>query len=102
MKALLVECLTRDTKSRIDETSDIARTAGYTVAGQVTQHRDVIDGAYYIGEGKLREIAEMVRQESIDTVIFARQLSAGQVFRIGKKLGMNVKVMDRNLLILDV
>jgi len=102
LKALLVECLTRDTKSRIDETTDIARTAGYTVAGQVTQHRDIIDGAYYVGEGKLREIAEIIRKESIDTVIFARQLSAGQVFRIGKKLGMNVKVMDRNLLILDV
>jgi GTP-binding protein HflX len=102
LKALLVECLTRGSKSRIDETSDIARTAGYTVAGRVTQHRDFIDGAYYVGEGKLREIAEIIRRDSIDTVIFARELSAGQVFRIGKRLGMNVKVMDRNLLILDV
>jgi len=102
LKALVVECLTRNCKSRIDETSDIARTAGYSVAEQVTQRRDFIDGAYYVGEGKLREIAEKVRQESIDTVIFTGQLSAGQVFRISKKLGMNVKVMDRNLLILDV
>jgi GTP-binding protein HflX len=35
-------------------------------------------------------------------VIFTQQLSAGQIFRIGKKLGDAVRVLDRNLLILEV
>ena len=43
-----------------------------------------------------------MRDDSVDVVIFAGQLSAGQVFRIKKKLGEGVRVLDRNLLILEV
>ncbi|MGA2461643.1 MAG: GTPase HflX [Candidatus Bathyarchaeia archaeon] len=102
MKALLVECLTPRTKPRIDETNDIAKTAGYEVIGQVTQHRESIDSSYCVGEGKISEIAKTVSEKSIDAVIFTRQLSAGQVFRIMKKLGGDVQVLDRNLLILEI
>jgi GTP-binding protein HflX len=86
----------------MDEVSDITKTAGYIVAGQVTQHRDAIDPTYCIGEGKLDEVEKTVREAAIEVVIFTRQLSAGQIFRIGKKLGDAVRVLDRNLLILEV
>jgi len=43
-----------------------------------------------------------VRECPVDAVVFTRQLSAGQVFRIKKKLGEAVRVLDRNLLILEV
>jgi len=81
--------------------SDIAKSAGYEVADQVTQHRDIIDSAYYVGDGKLDEIQKTIKKESIGTVIFAGQLSAGQVFRIKKRLG-DTLVLDRNLLILEI
>ena len=97
-----MECLTPDAKSQMDELSDIAKTAGYDVVGQVTQHREVSDGAFCVGEGKINEIANLVRKDQVDAVIFTRQLSAGQVFRIKKKLGEEVQVLDRNLLILEV
>jgi len=99
---LLVECVTPQSKRRMNEVSDIAKTAGYEVVGQVTQHRDAVDPAYCIGEGKLDEIAKTVREASVGVVVFTRQLSAGQTFRIGKKLGDEVRVLDRNLLILEV
>ena len=86
----------------MNEVSDIAKTAGYEVAGQVTQHRDAVDPAYCIGEGKLDEVSKIIREATIEVVIFTRQLSAGQIFRIGKKLGDTVRVLDRNLLILEV
>jgi len=86
----------------MNEVSDIAKTAGYEVAGQVTQHRDAVDPAYCIGEGKLDEVNKTIREAAIEVVIFTRQLSAGQIFRIGKKLGDTVRVLDRNLLILEV
>jgi len=86
----------------MNEVSDIAKTAGYEVAGQVTQHRDAVDPAYCIGEGKLDEVVKTIRDAAIEVVIFTRQLSAGQIFRIGKKLGDTVRVLDRNLLILEV
>jgi GTP-binding protein HflX len=102
LKALLVECVTSRNTSRIDEVNDIAKNAGYEVIGQVTQHRNSIDPSYYIGEGKLDEIRKTVERDSINVVIFARQLSAGQIFRIKKKLGDGIGVLDRNLLILEI
>jgi len=101
LKALLVECILPRSKSRIDEVNDIAKAAGYDVVGQVTQHRDSVDSAYCVGKGKIDEIKETVTEDSIEAIIFTRQLSAGQVFRIKKKLG-DVHVLDRNLLILEV
>jgi len=86
----------------MNEVSDITKTAGYEVAGQLTQHRDAVDPAYCIGEGKLDEVRKTIREAAIEVVIFTRQLSAGQIFRIGRKLGDAVRVLDRNLLILEV
>ena len=102
LKALLVECLVPGTKPRIDEVSDIAKAAGYNVVGQIVQHRDFVDSAYCVGEGKIEEVAKTVAKDSIEAVIFTRQLSAGQIFRIKKKLGEAIHVLDRNLLVLEV
>jgi GTP-binding protein HflX len=101
-KTLLVECLTPQTKPRMDEVNDIAKAAGYNVVSEVTQRREAIDGAYCIGEGKLHEISRTLGKDSIKVLIFTRQLSAGQIFRIKKKIGEGVRVLDRNLLILEV
>jgi GTPase len=102
LKALLVECLVPRAKSRIDEVNDIAKAAGYNVVGQVVQHRDFVDSAYCVGEGKIEEVAKTVAKDSIEAVIFTSQLSAGQIFRIKKKLGEAIHVLDRNLLVLEV
>jgi GTP-binding protein HflX len=101
LKALLVELILPRTKPRIDEVSDIAKAAGYDVVGQITQHRDSVDSAYCVGKGKIDEIEETIKADSIEAVVFTRQLSAGQIFRIKRKLG-DVRVLDRNLLILEV
>jgi GTP-binding protein HflX len=86
----------------MDEMDDIAKAAGYNVVGHVTQHREAIDAAYCIGEGKLDEVARKIEEDSIEALIFTRQLSAGQIFRIKKKIGESALVLDRNLLILQV
>jgi len=102
LRTLLVECILPSSKPRTDEVNDIAKAAGYNVVGQVTQHRDSVDSAYCIGKGKIDEIEKTIIKDSIEAVIFTRQLSAGQIFRIKKKLGDKVRVLDRNLLILEV
>jgi len=102
LKTLLVECLTPRSIPRMDEMDDIAKAAGYNVVGHVTQHREAIDAAYCIGEGKLDEVARTIEKDSIEALIFTRQLSAGQIFRIKKKICEAVRVLDRNLLILEV
>ena len=72
------------------------------MVGQVTQRRESVDSSYCVGEGKLQEIVRTVENESIEALIFTRELSAGQMFRIKKKIGGQVKVLDRNLLILEI
>jgi len=86
----------------MNEVNDIAKAADYNVVGQVTQHREAVDPSYCIGEGKLDEVKRIVEKDSIEVVIFTRQLSAGQMFRIKKKLGDRIRVLDRNLLILEI
>lgn len=97
-----MECLTPKSKPRLSELNDIARTAGYDIAGEVKQRRSAVDGSFCVGEGKIDEIAKLIRTDPVDAVVFTRHLSAGQVFRIKKKLGETVQVLDRNLLILEV
>jgi len=102
LKTILVECLTPRTRSKMNEVNDIAKAIGYDVVGQVTQHRESVDSSYCVGEGKLQEIRRTVENDSIETLIFTRELSAGQMFRIKKKVGGQVNVLDRNLLILEI
>jgi len=86
----------------MNEVNDIAKAADYNVVGQVVQHREAIDSSYCIGEGKLDEVKDIIEKDAIEVVIFTRQLSAGQIFRIKKKLGDRIRVLDRNLLILEI
>jgi GTP-binding protein HflX len=102
MKTMLVECKLPDSQSRMDEVADMAKTLDYEVVEEVVQNRERVDGAYCVGTGKITEIEHLVEEKSIKAIIFTRTLSSGQVFRIQKRLGEQVKVIDRNLLILEV
>lgn len=53
-----------------------------------------------MGEGKLAELAEIVENMNIDCVIFDDELSPVQLKNISDIL--NVKVLDRSMLILDI
>ena len=54
----------------------------------------------YIGKGKLKQLANLVKINSIDVVIFDDELDPTQQRNIEKIL--NVKVIDRTALILDI
>ncbi len=66
----------------------------------ITQNRDRIHPATYIGEGKLQEVARIVETEEIDLVVANNELSAGQVRNLADVL--DVRVLDRSQLILDI
>jgi GTP-binding protein HflX len=83
------------------EIRELARAAGYTVAGEVTQSRTE-DPALEIGEGKVDELAARVAQTDADAVIFDNRLDPYQTFNLGKKLPEGVEVVDRFTLILDI
>ncbi|SNZ03987.1 GTP-binding protein HflX [Natronoarchaeum philippinense] len=83
------------------EISELARAAGYTVAGELTQKRRE-DPALEIGEGKAEELAALVEANDADAVIFDNRLDPYQTFNLGKKFPEGVEVIDRFTLILDI
>ncbi|MFC7115020.1 GTPase HflX [Natronoarchaeum sp. GCM10025703] len=83
------------------EISDLARAAGYTVVGEVTQTRTE-DPALGMGEGKVEELAVLAAQEDVEAVIFDNRLDPYQTYNLGQKLPTGIEVIDRFTLILDI
>jgi GTP-binding protein HflX len=84
----------------LNELALLADTAGATVVGRLTQDRDRVDVATFIGKGKTDELAAMVKQQSVPLVIFDDDLTATQVRNLERVL--ECKVLDRSGLILDI
>ncbi|MCD6506545.1 GTPase HflX [Candidatus Poribacteria bacterium] len=84
----------------LEELERLADTAGVVIVGQVIQSRSRPDPTYFIGRGKVEEIAQMVEGLEADVVIFDDDLSPAQTRNLEKAL--QVKVIDRTTLILDI
>ncbi|HEY3787277.1 MAG TPA: GTPase HflX [Urbifossiella sp.] len=83
-----------------DEIRGLAATAGATIVGELTQKRQDIHLATYIGSGKVAELHDLVETSDADAVIFDNDLGPAQARNLEKALG--VKVIDRSELILDI
>ncbi|MEZ5185933.1 MAG: GTPase HflX [Candidatus Nanopelagicales bacterium] len=84
----------------MQELARLAQTAGSVVLEGVAQRRPVPDPATYVGSGKARELADIVRATGADTVICDGELTPGQLRKLEAVVG--VKVVDRTWLILDI
>jgi GTP-binding protein HflX len=82
------------------ELSQLAETAGSQVLDGLIQRRGRVDPATYVGSGKAAELAEIVAAVGADTVIADGELSPSQLRRLESVV--NVKVIDRTALILDI
>ena len=89
-----------ETEEYLNELALLADTAGADVVARVTQDRDRIDSATFIGKGKVEEIHTAVAEQRIQLVIFDDDLTAVQVRNLEKIL--ECKVLDRSGLILDI
>ena len=84
----------------LDELRGLAETAHANVVGELTQKRQQIVPATYIGKGKLAELTQLVEAKEAEVVIFDNDLSPAQVRNLEK--ATNAKVIDRSELILDI
>ena len=84
----------------MDELELLADTAGADVLERIIQERDRIDSAYYIGRGKVEELAQMAKYMDADLAIFDDDLSPAQAKNI--EAMCDVKIVDRSGLILDI
>lgn len=103
-KAVLVGCELPDNEERFAESMKeleaLTKTADGEVLHIVTQKRDRIHPAYYIGKGKLQEIATLVESGEIDLIIFNDELSVSQLRNLSDYF--QIKIVDRTQLILDI
>ncbi|HEX8376974.1 MAG TPA: GTPase HflX [Pedobacter sp.] len=84
----------------LEELQFLVETAGGVTEKTFTQKVQRADRATFVGTGKLEEIAEYVKSEEIDMVIFDDELSPSQLRNIEREL--QVKILDRSNLILDI
>ncbi len=82
------------------ELGRLARTAGAWVVGETLQRRPRPDPSTYIGSGKLEEVRAARADLDYTLVIFDEQLSPSQQLHLESAL--QVKVIDRSALILDI
>ena len=99
--AIVVECKRPKSRSRVFESKAMAESIGYEVKECIVQNRNNVHGSYCIGPGKLKEVRKITEKRHIDTLIFTNTLPGSQIFKIQRELG-DIKVIDRNLLILEV
>jgi GTP-binding protein HflX len=102
LRAIIVELKLPAVPPLAEETQTMAETIGYVVVGTLIQRRKSVHHSYTIGPGRLDELRQLVEQNDADTVIFANSLTSSHVFKLTQHLGGDVRVIDRNLLILEV
>ncbi len=89
-----------DAEDSVAELAELAKTAGAAVAGTLIQKREQIHPGTYVGTGKVAEIAELAERTSATGIVCDDELTPAQLKNLERML--DLKVMDRTLLILDI
>jgi len=84
----------------LDEIRQLAASAGYAVIGELSARRERPDAAFYLGKGKVGELAELLRETEAAVAIFDVPLSPAQQRNLEQEL--KLAVLDRELLILEI
>ncbi|MFZ9053471.1 MAG: ribosome rescue GTPase HflX [Woeseiaceae bacterium] len=101
-RAILVHASTQGApdESERDEFVELARSAGAVIVDQIVSARRRPDPRYFIGKGKLDELAASVETHGADLVISSTTLMPGQERNLERRL--KCRVLDRAGLILDI
>ncbi len=84
----------------LDELSELAETAGAAAVGRLVQNREQVHPVTYLGKGKLEELKDLIWETEATGVICDDELSPVQLRSLTD--AVDVKVMDRTLIILDI
>lgn len=84
----------------LDELERLVEALDLEIGGQIYQELKNPHPATYIGSGKLAELAEYVKEEKADYVVFADTLSPAQLRNISD--AVKIPVFDRTSLILEI
>ena len=84
----------------LDEFNELARSAGVEVAAVVSAPRSRPDARFYVGSGKIDELAQSVKDTESNLILVSQSLSAVQERNIEQ--ACQCRVLDRSTLILDI
>ena len=84
----------------LSELSELLRTAGVAVAGEMVQRRERPDPDRYFGRGKLAELKQAAKEADANLIAVDDELLPRQERNLEEALGM--PVIDRTAIILDI
>lgn len=90
----------RSTEISMEELAALVDTAGGDTVAIIMQSRPTPDSRSFIGDGKVREMKELIAMNDCDLAVFDNELTPSQMRVLSEELG--VKVLDRSGLILDI
>lgn len=100
-RAILVGVsLNDDSYKSMEELDKLAEACDIEVVGILTQNLSRINVAQYIGTGKVKELKSLIKTAEADAVVFDDELSPTQIRNLESTL--DVRVLDRTVLILDI
>jgi len=86
----------------LNELERLAETAGIIVIGSTTQRLDRPNPQTYIGSGKVEELKMLVNELNANIILFDDELSPRHLRELEKHFGLEVSIVDRTALILDI
>jgi GTP-binding protein HflX len=90
----------RNLQNSESEFEILAKSSGLEIKKVIQIQRKTIDPQYFIGSGKIEEVAEIIDSLNIELVIFSSDLSPSQERNLERKI--KCRIIDRTRLILDI
>ncbi len=87
-------------EASLEELAELVKTAGATIVGRLTQNLECVNGATYLGKGKLEELKTMLVALDATGIVCDTELSPAQMKNLSQIL--DSKIMDRTMIILDI
>ena len=95
-----MEVRERSSDVSMEELASLVETAGGEPVAVIMQNLPSPNTHSFIGEGKVREMKDLIEANDCDLAVFDNELTPSQMRVLGEELG--VKVLDRSGLILDI
>lgn len=89
-----------DTKESLKELAELVQTAGAHPLTMLIQNRESIHPGTYLGKGKIEELQKLIQELHATGIVCDDELSPAQLKNLEDAL--DIKVMDRTLIILDI
>ncbi len=89
-----------DARDSIEELEDLVKTSGAIPVGSLIQNRERMHPGTYVGKGKIEEIRALAEEKEATGVVCDDELTPAQIRNLSDML--ELKVMDRTLVILDI